>query len=351
MDSTSRRYWRFVVGMAILALGIGTATADLYDARVAVGSESGSERAQGAAEGMEKVLLRLTGDASVVEQSRVRERLLSRAERFVQQFGYADRDDDEEGLWLQLRYDGPAVERTLTELEVPFWARADRPRTLAWFAVDQAGSRELVGGGVRPDLQEQLQVEGRRLGLQLLFPLQDLEDQRNLSPSDVWGGFRAPIMDASDRYGTESVLVVRMASRGPGQWTARWIWFYEGDAREWSASGDSVAEALEAGMAEGARLQARQLARAPSATDQRAVSLYVEDLTGVRDYGYLVQLLGDTRGVRSVDVVRVSGDAVELRVMLDGDPERFDSALRANRRLQRLQQSETPVDYAFRLAR
>ncbi len=351
MDKGLKQFLQGVAGAALLVFGMAAASAGLYDTQAAVDSESAAERSRGAAAGMEEVLLRLTGNPEAVEQSRVRERLISRAERFVQQFGYADRDQEGSGLWLQLRFDGVAVERTLSELEVPYWARADRPRILTWFAVDQAGSRELIGGGTRPDLQEQLQREGDSRGLQLLFPLLDLEDQRNLSASDVWGGFRAPILDASDRYGTESVLVVRLSSRGAGQWAARWLWFHNGGAREWSSSGDSAAEALQAGIDEGARMQARQMARVPSAADRRTVTLYVDDVAGVGDYGYLVQFLEDMRGVQAVDVIRARDSAVQLRVTLDGDPERFDSALRTNRRLERVQPTDGAVDYAFRMRR
>lgn len=335
----------------ILTSGSALAADGLFDVRVAVESESARVPAEAAGQGMRQVVLRLTGSSRVADSDAVREGLVRSAERYLQQFGYERRDDDE-SYWLRLRFDGPAVERRLTELEVPYWASGERSRLLVWLAVDRAGSRELAGGDSLLPLQESLRGAGRSQGLSLLFPLMDLEDRQRLNPSDVWGGFRAPIAEASARYGTDVVLVVRLSERG-GAWSARWLQFRNGESMEWSSSGSDADEALLSGMEQGALQTAERLARVRSADDRRSVRLAFAGVDSLDDYGYLMRLLRDSRGVEAVHVVSAADAALLLEVLLDRDPGTLLRMLDSNARFEPLGSADEvpPADRGWRLHR
>ncbi len=321
--------------LSLLLLPVGPVLAEgLFDVRVNVETESARERTQAAREGMREVLLRLTGRTQVVENEAVRDALIRDADRYVLQYGY-DRREDEDGFSLRLRFDGVSVERRLVELEAPFWAAADRDRMLVWLVLDRAGSRDLAGGDNLLDLQEAMRDAGNTQGLGLLFPLMDLEDQRALSTSDVWGGFRGPILDASSRYGTENVLVVRVAERG-GDWSIRWLNYRNGDSLEWTSSADDAEAALTSGMAEGARQMAEQLARVRRDEDRSRIRLAFADVDSLADYGYLMRLLGDSRGVEGVHVLSASEQALVLELLVDGDSGRLMRSLDDNARLRPL---------------
>lgn len=324
--------------LLLLVMPGGAAVADgLFDVRVDVETESARERSQAARDGMRKVLLRLTGSSRHAESERVRDGLVRDAERYVLRYGY-DRLEDSDGHSLRLSYDGPAVERRLVELDIPFWAAADRSRTLVWLAEDRAGSRELAGGDRLLLLQQELRSAGNAQGLRLLFPLLDLEDQRALSTSDVWGGFRSPILEASARYGTESVLVARLAERG-GDWSARWLLFHNGESLEWTSAGDAAEEALKRGVEDGARQLAERLARVRSDADRARLRLAFADVDSLADYGYLVRLLRDSRGVEGLDVITASEAGLVLDVLVDGDSSRLLRSLDDNARLNALDES------------
>ncbi|MCC5857036.1 MAG: DUF2066 domain-containing protein [Ectothiorhodospiraceae bacterium] len=330
----------------------GGALADqtLFDAQVEVASESARERSAAAAEGLREVLLRLTGSARVAEAERVRDALLANAERYVQQFGY-DRLGESEGYLLLLRFDGPAVERRLAELEVPFWAADDRTRRLVWLAVDRAGQRELAGGDILPELQEDMRRAAQQQGLPVIFPLMDLEDRQQLSPSDVWGGFRSPIMQASARYGTEAVMVVRLSERTE-DWSARWLQYRNGESLEWTSSGEDAQAALRAGMETGARRMAEQQARLRSVDEQRRVRLAFAGIDSLDDYGFLIRLLRAGRGVEGVRVLSADDQALLLDVLVDGDPSPLLRSLDGNARFAPLGGEDGPTaDRAWRLQR
>ncbi len=334
-----------------------TAVPGLYEARVAVGSQADGDRSRATREGMEQVLTRMTGLPEVTEESGIAD-LLGDAERYVHQYGYEDvvDDDHETGLELLLQFDGSTLQRTLSELEVPVWVEADRPRVLIWLAVDRNGERELVGGDTGPDIQEMIRHGARQHGLPVLLPLQDLEDRGQLSSSDVWGGFRGPILEASERYRAEVVLAGRVAQRGEG-YEARWLLFRNDGVDEWSESGEQLEAVAHSGPAGAARRLARDMARLPGQRIVGDVTLQVDGVETLEGFGYVRRLLDDTRGVSDVEVLQVYGETLYMRIQLEGDSDRLIRDLERGGRLQQLSPgsmaspaAERPaVDMGFRL--
>lgn len=327
----------------------------MFDARVAVESQSATERDEATREGLRGILVRLTG-VEVPEQHPGLSSLLSDPGRFVQQYGYDDVDDD---LELVVRFDGPALQSRLVEEEIPIWAVDARPRTVAWVAVDRGGDRRILGGDEGEGLQETLRRAGRASGLPLLFPLMDLEDQRAVSSSDIWGSFRGPIMDASERYDAEAVLVGRIARRGDG-WRARWSLFWDGDAHEWTVEADGLDASLSQGVHQGVTRLASAYARVPDPDDVGRFTLQVRDVTDLRSYAEVERYLRDLRDVEAVEPVRVSDHGVEFRLRIQGLSDRTLERLRSGRVLTEVEDvqqdgegeagdSAVRPDYVFRL--
>ena len=80
----------------------------------------------------------------------------------------------------------------------------------------------LVSGDSTPEIVDLLEQASIKLGVPILFPLMDLEDQQKISFTDIWGGFSGAIHDASERYATEALLVGRILQARNGLWSARW---------------------------------------------------------------------------------------------------------------------------------
>ena len=308
------------------ALGFGASS--MFDARVAVHSQSADERDDATREGLRGILVRLTG-LEVPEQHPELSSLLGDPGRFVQRYGFDDTDD---GLELMVRFDGPAIQGRLVEAEVPIWSVDARPRTIAWVAMDRGGDRRILGGDESGDLQDVLRRASRTAGLPLLFPLMDLEDQRAVSSSDIWGGFRGPVVDASERYDAEAVLVGRVARRGDG-WRMRWAMFWEGDSHEWTVE----APDLEAGLADAVNQGVTQLAslhaRVPDPDAVGSFTLRVQDINDLRGYGEVAQYLAGLRDVDAVEPVRVGEREVDFRLRIQGLTDRTLERLRSGRML------------------
>ncbi|MCP1674964.1 hypothetical protein J2T57_002102 [Natronocella acetinitrilica] len=328
----------------------------LYDARVQVESQADDERRRATREGLEQVVVRMTGQREVLGDESVRD-LVRGADRYVQQFGFETREtDDGDQLELRLRFDGQALQRALAEREISVWVEADRPRVLIWLAIDRAGDRELVGGDTALDVQQLVRDGARDAGLPVLMPLQDLEDRQRLSSSDVWGGFRGPILEASARYRAEVVLVGRLDRRGQ-EFAGRWLLFRDGETQEWSATDEELDAVLAAGTSGAAERLARALGRRPGERVVGDFTLQVDGLQGLADFTYVHRLLGETRGVGGVDVLRADGETLYLRIRLEGDSDRFIRDVEQGGRLERVRSdsmtspaADAPtVDLGFRL--
>ena len=312
-----------------------SAPSGLYDAHVEVASQSDSDRARGTREGLGEVLARLTGRPDAAEQTEVRD-LLENADRYVEQFGYDTvADDGGEQLLLRLRFDGRSLQRALADREVAVWAEADRPRVLVWLAVERDGGREIAGGETAPDIQDALRAAAADYGLPVLFPLRDLEDRQRVTSSDVWGGFREPILEASERYRAEVVLVGRLEGRADA-YQARWLLLWEDDVAEWSASGEDLDAAALSGPAGATERLARDLARPPGERVTGNVTLRIDGVEALDGFSYLRRLLAATRGVGDVEVLRAEGESVYLRIRLEGDSERLVRDLERGGRLERV---------------
>src|SRR5690606_12687559 len=134
---------------------------------------------------------------------------------------------------------------------------ADRPLTLVWIAVDWGqGEREIVASDDLDRaaaearsidrnrlLRERIQDVALERGLPIAFPLLDAEELELVSFSDIWGGFNDRLLEASRRYGADSILVGRV--RADTAERNRWSYFFGGERRERSEEHTSELQSRE----------------------------------------------------------------------------------------------------------
>jgi len=287
-----------------------TAPPGLHEAVVAVVSESADEREAALRRGLSQVLMRLIAQAVPDRQARLAP-LLDQPGNYVQQFSY-QRDADGH-LQLHLQFDGPSLVRALHAAGLPVWLEADRPRVLVWLVIDRGDERVVVGGGDQPEAQALIRRLAAQFGLPVVLPLLDLEDRRALQPSDLWGGFRGPVLAASARYGTEVVLLGRVVEHAGGLHT-RWL-LYTGDLdEEWSGTARALPELLRGGLQSSAQRLAARLSRLPGEQVFHSVLLSVDGVQGVEDYAYIRRRIALARGVQDVDVELLAGERLVLRL-------------------------------------
>jgi len=296
----------------------------LYTANVPIDEAQGNPREHAYSMALAQVVLRVSG-STLVNDAELFEALFPRPAEYVVQF----RPGPDDTLFVS--FDGDAVEATLSAAGQTVWG-SERPLTLVWLAVDWGqGEREILGA-TDPDrssdearsinrhrmLRQRILNIAESRGLPIQFPLLDSEDLANVSFSDIWGGFDEGIIDASQRYEVNSILIGRV--RAESAQRNRWTYHFGSDRRAWSGEPEIVIMQI-------ADLLAAEFAIGGDAP-LRSVQLQIAGVGSVDAYGSVQNILAGMNVIDSFVVTLVEGDRISFRVLAHGGAERLARALR-----------------------
>ena len=319
-----------VLAILFIALAVVPAAAvevaTLYTAQVPLDPEADDPRALAYRAALEEVLLRVSGSELTTDTETV-DLLFPDPAAYVVQFRFGG----DESLWVS--FDGEAIEQTLRQSGQTVWD-SDRPLTLVWLAVDWGQGRREIIGADDPErsrdaarsidrnrlLRQRVLDMAERRGLPVIFPLLDAEDLRSVSFSDIWGGFDDALLEASQRYDVNSILVGRFRP-GTSQ-RNQWRYYFSGQERTWFGEPELAISLV-------ADELAAEFAISGSAPLE-PVMLTIAGIDNVAAYGAVQALLKDLTIVENHKIAEVAGDQVLFRVDVRGGAERLGRALRFN---------------------
>ncbi len=189
----------------------------LYEARVPVGSQSAADRARAISEGFRQVLIKVSGQRSVLASPAV-QAALGKGESLLGSYRYESAIASASGqpeargqgfLFIRLSFDPAGVRATLNRAGAPVWG-ASRPPLYLWLV------REGVQGGTlfslgTPQADLLLDVAAQR-GLPTVLP-----PPGTATGSDaIVTGVPALIREAATRAGARLVLAASLGSSGGG---------------------------------------------------------------------------------------------------------------------------------------
>jgi len=305
--------------IAALAAGeaaFGLSRAELYQA-TAPESER-SEAAQTAAfqSAMKVVLIRVTGRRAAEEDAALAP-LIVNARRYVQQY----RNTADGQLWVS--FDGPAIERWLTQNGQPLWGH-ERPTTFVWLAAEtgaQAGS--IITADDTSELKMAIDAEANQRGVPLIWPTGADAQKSRVDYAGVVGGSPAVLADAARRLGGEGVLIGRANGNGAGA-SVRWTQIFQ------DRSSDYAGGALD-GVDRAADMYAELFAASGSLAP---VDIEVRGVADLMDYASLQSYLESLTFISHVGVTSLSGDTVKFHLAMRGGADSLQRALALNGRLQ-----------------
>lgn len=290
----------------------------LYDAEVPVIDQGKDTRTEAIRKTFTEILVQVTGNSQVMQDERM-SAVIEQATNYVQQYRYRPLGQGTDTVspsarLLWVRFDASAVNKLLGEMNIPVWGRA-RPAILVWLAIEDKEKRQLVDATQKEVLQT-LKYQARRRGVPLVFPLMDLEDQSNLTFTDVWGNFQASIMQASSRYRTKAVLVGRVF-RKTFIWEGRWT-LYEGDqTASWDLTG-SLDEVLNAGINQTVNVLASRYAKVVDSS-RNTLTIEVRGIDSLDDYARTERYLRSLGPVTDVQVAGVYSSRAIFRLLVHGN--------------------------------
>lgn len=323
----------------IVAVAKAAEVADLYSAEVPVMTQDTGERDKAIQAALTAVLVKVTGRRDVANLPAAGD-ILRQANRMVEQYRYRDIPTIDTtrpppvvagsppdatvalppafNLWVA--FDAQAVQRALEDAQLPIWGTT-RPIVLLWLAVQDGPQRYLLDPAVHLPLKQAAETAAASRGIPMVFPLMDLEDQGRVGVSEVWGNFSDSILEASQRYRVDGVLVGRLHKQADGQWFGRWSLYQNDGGVNWEASAANMALAVATGIDVQADRLASRFAQVLSGTAQDQVRLVVYQVDDFSDYGRALKYLQSLNPVKSVLVAGVDADRVSFDVSLRGSRE------------------------------
>ncbi|MGP4844244.1 DUF2066 domain-containing protein [Marinobacter sp. 1Y8] len=294
----------------------------LYRTQVAVGGSSDSEQKAAYAEGLRRVLLRVSGSREVLNSDQIGG-LLANAESFLQAYQYRRVNGGSDQLLMT--FGSVGVNQALANMQVPVWG-ANRPLTLAWIAVDSGRDRHILtapdagaGDSDRARWSAAFASASSDRGLPLSLPPSTSGDDRALL-SEIRGNFMDSLKSASTDYPHNLMTVVNVTRRGGG-WEASWqlegAAFTESGTETGAASPEVLANAVVGAWAD--LLAARYSVDAGKISDAQRVDLVIENVASVEAYGALKRSLESMTPVVSAGPVRVTDKVSTWRVAFSGE--------------------------------
>ncbi len=320
--------------------------AGLYQSTVQVKNESAIARQSGIKQALINVLIKLTGERNINKDQNVLS-LIERPDRYVQQFRYSQRIDEKTNdeineLWVQ--FDEKALNDAIRSYGLSLWGK-ERPSILVWLANEEQSTRRMVSFEQRPEYISLLDNRASARGISLLFPLLDLEDSAQLSISDIWGGFKEPVLNASQRYQSDIVLTAKLIQLLPTLWEASWIAYADDKILDWTSRGELADIVLEEGIDELADRLAQQYTNTGS-TRTELIELKVVDINSLDNYARALSYLESLQSVSTVNVKKVSENNVLFELISHGGHNVIDQAIVLGKTLEYV---DTTEELTYRL--
>lgn len=315
---------RLATATTVLILILASAAAgaadveDLNSARVPVADRSEAEFKRGIAKALEVVVVKLTGD-SASSHSKAGRGVVGQAQRLVQQFGYeqhaAGGGTRTARLMLRVQFDARVLNKEMRSRGLVIWGK-ERPDTLVWLLVDDAGGRRLFGTQDDDPITDVMRRRADARGVPLVFPLVDITETGAAATAASPAQLEEALKASSDKYGVRSVLIGHLREAVPGLWETRWTLLVGSESLVWEQQGD-IAELL---VEEAADNMADALGRryAASNAGTGSVALTVHGLTSADDYARTESYLRTLDSVTNLFVRRVEPEGIVFDLTVHG---------------------------------
>jgi hypothetical protein len=303
-----------IVGLCFGGASLALTRAEMYQATVPVADRSEAAQTAAFQSAMKIVLIRVTGRRNADEDPAL-SALVSNARRYVLQVRAAPDSQ------LSVTFDGPVIERWLTQNGQPLWGR-ERPTTLMLVGVQGGAQGSVVTTDETSDLKAAIDSAAAARGLPLVWPSSAELQKFHIDYAALSSGSPSTFAEIAKRMGSDGVLIGRATSTSANA-NVRWIHLFQDRSSEYSGTLEGVNRAADLY----AGLFAASGALVP-------VDIEVSGLNDLRDYASLESYLESLTFISHVSVESLSGDTVRFRLSTRGGLDSLQRALSLNGRLQ-----------------
>lgn len=331
----SKRYLRpaallcaCIAGLCFGEAAFSLTRTEMYQATAPVTDRSEAAQTTAFQNAMRTVLVRVTGRRSAGEDAALGA-LISNARRYVQQY----RTAPDSQLWVA--FDGPAIERWLTQNGQPLWGH-ERPTTLVLLAVQSGAASGSSAGSVvatddNSELKATIDAAAYARGLPLVWPSAAELQKYHVDFAALNSGSPSAFAEVGRRMGSDAILVGR-ASGASANATVRWTHLFQDRSSEYSGTLEGVNRAAD--------LYAGLFAASGNLVP---VDIEVVGINDLRDYASVASYLESLTFISHVSVESMAADTVRFRLATRVGTDSLQRALSLNGRLQPVAAGETGI--------
>lgn len=320
----------------------------LYQAELRVSDFSDTERLKAFPLLLQKVLIKVSANSKVNALPSIKTDIKN-AESLVDQFSYTKE------MYLRASFNPEKVNALLKKAGQPVYNR-ERPLVIAWFFVqNNDGKTEMVSSfsenTALVNLSKSLKNFANDVGLPIVLPFGDLEDMSVL-PDELWTTKATDLEQASKRYGTTVILMIKMKEGQTDPCNSNWSLLSENnDAQEnptlrWEESRSSCEASLQEGILKS--LRQLLLVKKPMSTHQdethaQNIQIFHIIVTGIqsaKDYQIVLNTLEKQPGVLDVQIDNVMPSQVSYVLHAKATLSHFSEKMMNNSQFQLLQHDD-----------
>ena len=323
---------------------------ELYTSIVTVDDRNDArQRQQGFARAMENVLVKVTGNVELRQNNAIR-RALNNPDEFIDSWAYRTLEVDQAGsadsgdlneevepiIQLEVTFFEPQILELLDSSSIPIWP-SNRPETLVWITVqEELSAKSLVTtvSGQNTELAEKVSSLASESGLPILFPLGDFDDQRNISLDQAWNMNQEALERASSRYGSESILALRIYQSLSGEILGSSRYLFRNRQYEYSSFDEPLDTFIRNSLSMAVEELSGYYAVLLSGTQSKVqVNFTVEGVDQLKDYSSLMAYVEQLTDVNDVSIVSINTDTVELLLYTGGQIRQLVESIALNNKL------------------
>lgn len=282
-----------------------------------------------------EVLVKVSGNPLIAKDPMIKKTLIRAREYLVKQ----SQESIDGERHLHVSFNEKKVNRLLRSSEFGVWSQ-NRPQQILWLVVDEDFSRSVKGESDTDyaDFISAIKEQANKRGVPVLFPVMDLDDQLQVSSSDLWGQFTDPVELASTRYAADNYMIAKIIKQ-QDDYKLNWslygrnntneayeIWLTDSDQGELSKMGTKLSSRLADHLGERYSVKA--------SGNNEVVYFNVDAINGITDYAKLIEMFSALSAVAQVDLETVSGSSIQLKLVLLGTQEDLLMELSLDQRIQ-----------------
>jgi hypothetical protein len=349
-----------------LALCISDAKAvevsDLYLVKWPVAEQSKTARWKAALAGFKEVLVRKSGSRTILQSYQVQQ-AYSKVTSYLQSFEYTRQQVDGDGLpyMISLYYEPRLIDNLIKDSKMTLWG-SSRPVTILWIAVEQGFKRRILKDETdnesppnakitndnhkAENLAASIGKNAIRRGLPIISPLMDLEDELVVSISDVWGRFPSTILQASQRYSADSVLLGRLRKNGK-LWRGEFTYINQLVQSSFDVSAKQPQQVIAQMMDKLAELLCDKYCVVEEMGQKNEILMNVSGISNFKKFKKAEGYLNKLSAIKQIDVVKINQHNVIFKLTLLGQ---IGSLIEGISLSQHLQLDEAAEALAIKLA-